>query len=140
MSDPKAAKSTVTPVASVDPARPRYSGGAIGAVSQSIADLKSRSVIEIDPNKIKAGGILDRLEDDDPAHAALMTSLRDHGQQVPVLVRPHPELPDTYQIVYGRRRVLALRDLGIPVKALVRDLDDRELVVAQGQENSAAKT
>lgn len=125
--------------ASVDPARPRYSGGAIGAVSQSIADLKSRSVIEIDPFKIKAGGLMDRLEDDDKAHSALMASLRDHGQQVPVLVRPHPETADHFQIVYGRRRVLALRDLGLPVKALVRDLDDRELVVAQGQENSARK-
>jgi ParB family chromosome partitioning protein len=125
--------------ASVDPARPRYSGGAIGAVSQSIADLKSRSVIEIDPFKVKAGGLLDRLEDDDKAHAALMESLRDHGQQVPILVRPHPDEADQYQIVYGRRRVLALRDLGIPVKALVRELDDSELVVAQGQENSARK-
>ncbi len=68
-----------------------------------------------------------------------MASLRDYGQQVPVLVRPHPETAGRYQIVYGRRRVLALRDLGQPVKALVRDLDDLGLVLAQGQENTARR-
>lgn len=123
----------------VDPARPRYKGGAIGAVSQSIADLKSRSVIEIDPHMINAGGLPDRLDDNEADHQALVTSIRESGQQVPILVRPHPEKEGRYQIVYGRRRVLALRDIGQPVKALVRDLDDHEVVLAQGQENAARK-
>lgn len=122
-----------------DPARPRRSTGAIGAVSQSIAELKRRSVIEIDPNDIGDGGLSDRLEHNDTDHTTLMESLREYGQQVPVLVRPHPEKEDSYQIVYGRRRVLALRDLGVPVKALVRDLDDEALIMAQGQENSARR-
>lgn len=126
--------------ARVDAARPRYSGGAIGAVSQQIAELKARSVIEIDAAQITAGGLQDRLDDDDDSdHRALMESLRDHGQQVPVLVRPDPQAADRYQIVYGRRRVRALRDLGMPVKALVRGLDDTDMVIAQGQENSARK-
>lgn len=120
--------------------RPRYSKGAIGAVSQSLAELKSRALTDIDPFLIEDGGVTDRLDDDDPeAHAMLVASLRDYGQQVPVLVRPHPETEGRYQIVYGRRRVRALRDLGQPVKAMIRDLDDRELVVAQGQENTARK-
>lgn len=123
----------------VDTGRPRYSGGAIGAVSQSIAGLKSRSVLEIDPAQIDAGGLQDRLDHDEAGHQALMVSIRDHGQQVPVLLRPHPERKDRYQVVYGRRRVLALRDLGQPVKALVRDLDDRALLLAQGQENAARR-
>ena len=54
-------------------------------------------------------------------------------------MRPHPDDPDRFQIVYGRRRVLALRDLGLPVKALLRDLDDSALVMAQGQENNARR-
>lgn len=118
---------------------PRYTKGAIGAVSQSISDLRARAVIDLDTNLIDAGGLDDRLENSDADHAALMESLRTYGQQVPVLVRPHPEAPDRYQIVYGRRRVLALRDLGQPVKAMVRDLDDHALIMAQGQENSARK-
>lgn len=114
-------------------------GGAIGAVSQGIADLRARAVIEIDPHLIRAGGLTDRLEHDEQDHAKLIEQIHAHGQQVPVLVRPDPEEKDAYQIVYGRRRVLACRDLGIAVKALVRDLDDRDLIVAQGQENTARR-
>lgn len=124
---------------SVDPDRPRYAKGAIGAISRSVADLQARALIEIDPTLIEAGGLQDRLETDDAEDAALRTSIAEYGQQVPVLVRPHPDHDGRYQIVYGRRRVLALRDLGRPVKALVRQLDDRDLLIAQGQENSARR-
>lgn len=128
-----------TPQAVDPPAPPRAQRGAIGAVSRSIADLKARSVIEIDPFLIHAGGLQDRLESVADEDAALARSIAEYGQQVPVLVRPHPEQNGHFQIVYGRRRVLALRDLGQPVKALVRDLDDREVLLAQGQENTARR-
>ena len=121
------------------PAAPRYDRGAIGAVNRSIADLKSRAVIDLDPHLIDAGGMQDRLESDVAEDASLAASIAEYGQQVPVLVRPHPSQDGRFQIVYGRRRVLALRDLGQPVKALVRDLDDHELVMAQGQENTARR-
>ena len=124
---------------SVNMAKPRYSSGAIGVVSQSIADLKAKSVVDIDPNKITAGGLVDRLEYDDASFDALKQSLEDYGQQVPILVRPHPEQNGQYEIVYGRRRVIALRELGVPAKALIKDLTNKELVLAQGQENSARK-
>lgn len=127
----------VSEAKSTEPLRPRQAKGAIGAVSKSIADLKSRSVMDLRPDQISAGGLRDRLGGDAVIDAALVASIRDHGQQVPVLVRPHPEEPDVYQIVYGRRRVAALRELGLPVKALIRDLDDRALIIAQGQENAA---
>lgn len=117
----------------------RMQKGAIGAVSRSIADLKARSVVEMDPHLIDAGGMADRLETDLGEDDALAASIRTYGQQVPVLVRPHPVTEGRFQIVYGRRRVLALRDLGQPVKALIRDLDDRALVMAQGQENTARR-
>ncbi|MCB1387908.1 MAG: plasmid partitioning protein RepB [Rhodobacteraceae bacterium] len=127
------------PPSAAPPAPPRPTGGAIGAVTRSIADLKARAVAEIDPHMIDAGGVQDRLESVASEDDALRESIATHGQQVPVLVRPHPEREGRYQIVYGRRRVLALRDLGRPVKALIRDLDDRELVLAQGQENTARR-
>lgn len=122
----------------VDVTRPRYSSGAIGAVSQSISDLKSRAVQEIDPRMIDTGGLRDRL-DEDSGLEELIASIREYGQQVPVLLRPNPNDPERYQVVYGRRRVAALRQMQQPVKALIRILDDRELIVAQGQENSARR-
>jgi ParB family chromosome partitioning protein len=121
------------------PARPRYSKGAIGAVSQSIAELKSRALIEVTADRIDPGGLKDRLEEDPEGMASLRESLKTYGQQVPVLLRPDPQGEGRYQIVYGRRRVAALRTLGIPVKAMVRDLSDHDLVVAQGQENTARR-
>lgn len=128
-----------TPAATAAVGPPRAQKGAIGAVSRSIADLKARAVIEIEPDLIEAAGLQDRLESDAVEDSALARSIGEYGQQVPVLVRPHPVLEGRYQIVYGRRRVLAMRALGQPVKALVRDLDDRALVLAQGQENTARR-
>jgi ParB family chromosome partitioning protein len=121
------------------PKSPRAQRGAIGAVSQSIAALKARALVDLDPSLIDDGGMADRLEVDEAAHADLTASIRDYGQQVPVLVRPHPDVEGRYQIVYGRRRLMALRELGQTVKAMIRDLDDREAVLAQGQENSARR-
>mgnify|MGYP002147561825 CR=1 FL=1 len=135
---PTPAPLPVTPP-SIDPERPRYARGAVGAISRSVAELQARALSDIDPNVIDTGGLPDRLGSDDAEDAALRESIAEYGQQVPVLVRPHPTQEGRYQIVYGRRRVLALRELGLTVKALVRHLDDRNLVVAQGQENTARR-
>ncbi|MCR8550566.1 plasmid partitioning protein RepB [Salipiger sp. P9] len=121
------------------PRQPRYTKGAIGAVSQSIAQLKSRAMVDIPADQIEMGGLQDRLGEDAAEHERLKASLQEYGQQVPVLLRHIEGTEDRFQIVYGRRRVAALRDLGLPVKAIVRDLSDHDLVVAQGQENSARR-
>lgn len=118
---------------------PRYQRGAIGAVSQSIADLKSRALTEVPADMIDHAGIRDRLDADESGLAALMGSIAEYGQQVPVLLRHSPNHEGRYEVVFGRRRVAALRRLGLPVKAMIRDLNDRDLIIAQGQENSARK-
>ncbi|MGI3170947.1 plasmid partitioning protein RepB [Pseudooceanicola sp. C21-150M6] len=117
---------------------PRYSKGAIGAVSASIAQLKSRAIEEIDPNLISSGGLVDRLGEDDD-HESLKASIQEYGQQVPVLLRHDPAEQGRYQIVYGRRRVAALQALNLPVKAMIRDMKDDDLIIAQGQENAARR-
>ena len=121
------------------PPLPRYARGAIGAVSRSIADLKSRSLTEIPAEAIDDAGIRDRLDEDRAGIETLKASILEYGQQVPVLLRQNPADDSRYEIVFGRRRVQALRELGQPVKAMIRDLSDRELVIAQGQENTARK-
>ncbi|WP_375263799.1 plasmid partitioning protein RepB [Palleronia sp.] len=113
--------------------------GPVQAMRSNFRDIANRTIREIDPEHIEAHGLRDRLAIDDADIVALRESIREHGQQVPILVRPHPKNPDRYQIVYGRRRLAAMRDLGVPIKALVRTLDDLEAIVAQGQENSQRK-
>lgn len=117
----------------------RPTKGAIGAVSQSIADLRNRSVIDVPPDLIDHAGVRDRLDTDSEGIAELAESIREYGQQVPVLLRHSPNVEGRYDVVYGRRRVAAMRLIGQPVKAMVRDLSDRDLVIAQGQENAARK-
>ncbi len=118
---------------------PRSAKGAIGAVSQSISELRNRAVIEVQPDLIDDAGLKDRLDAEDDGLDQLAASIRDYGQQVPVLLRHSPNAEGRYEIVYGRRRVAAMKKLGRPVTAMVRELNTRDLIVTQGQENAARK-
>jgi ParB family transcriptional regulator, chromosome partitioning protein len=97
------------------------------------------TITPLDPCLIHAAGAADRLESDAMEDARLAGSIRDHGQQVPILVRPDATRIGHYQIVYGRRRTLACLDLGIPVQAMICPMDDAALLMAQGQENTARR-
>lgn len=120
-------------------AQHRYTKGAIGAVSQSIAELKSRALEEIPADLIDNGGLKDRLGEDAADFERLKASLAEYGQQVPVLLRHDPNYEGRYQVVYGRRRVAAMKELGLRVRAMVREINDRDLIVAQGQENAVRR-
>jgi ParB family chromosome partitioning protein len=94
-------------------------------------------VVELDPGFVERSFISDRLSDsDDPDFDALMQSVKANGQLVPILVRPHPEKEAQFQVAYGHRRLRAAELLQIKVKAVVRHLNDEEMVLAQGKENS----
>jgi ParB family chromosome partitioning protein len=94
-------------------------------------------VVEIDPADIDISFIADRIVvENDPSFTSLKEKIAEHGQQVPILVRPHPNDSKRFQAAYGHRRLRAAAQIGRPVKAIVRTLTDSELVVAQGQENS----
>lgn len=115
------------------------SGGPIAAIRNDLRSLSSRSVQDIDPEMIEDTGLKDRLGGIDDDIAELRDSIARHGQQVPILLRPHPALSGRYQVVYGRRRLAAIRALRTPIKALIRTLSDEEAVLAQGQENNVRK-
>lgn len=110
--------------------------GAMSGVKSTLKDLSSNAVRDIAVEVIEEGGPKDRLSFSDADVAALAESIRTHGQQVPIMVRPIPEKPGYYRVVYGRRRLRALKQLGQPAKALVRSLNDQQAILAQGQENS----
>ena len=118
-------------------ARPRFPNtGAMSGVKSTLRDLSSNAVKELDPALIDDDGPRDRLGISDADVAELSESIRLHGQQVPIMVRPVPDAPGRYRIVYGRRRLRALKLAGLPAKALVRSLTDEQAILAQGQENS----
>lgn len=94
---------------------------------------EGHAVVELDTARIEPSFMRDRMEGE---IEGLLSSIRDQGQQVPILVRPHPTKSGDYQVAFGHRRLRALSQLGLPVRAVVRDLTDEQLVVAQGQENN----
>ena len=95
-------------------------------------------VIELQPHFIDESFAADRFADSDPrSFSALKSSILENGQEVPILVRPLPGTNGRYQVAYGHRRLRVAKELGISVRAIVRALDDRQLVVAQGLENAA---
>jgi ParB family chromosome partitioning protein len=98
---------------------------------------EGQTVVELDTSLIDASFVRDRLAIDAVELAQLVEQIRDHGQQVPILVRPHPEMKGRFQVAYGHRRLAATSHLGLKIRAVVRNLSDDELVVSQGQENSA---
>jgi ParB family chromosome partitioning protein len=109
-----------------------------GDVSELRAQLASgQTIVELDPNLIEGSFVRDRMDGSDAAHESLVEAIRARGQQVPILVRPHPAKPGHYQVAYGHRRLRAVTQLEIKVRAVVKDMSDDELVVAQGQENNA---
>ncbi|AIK40918.1 MULTISPECIES: plasmid partitioning protein RepB [Brucella/Ochrobactrum group] len=97
---------------------------------------RSENVVDLDPSIIDSSIVADRLvSTTDTAFDELKTAIQTSGQQVPVLLRPNPEVPGRYQAAYGHRRIRAARELGINIKAVIKELSDEQMVVAQGQEN-----
>ncbi len=129
----------------------RVRSGAISAMGSSLHEMaenakkatklqqqlaEGEAVISIDTTSIDSSKIVDRIPIDvDPAFDSLVESIAEHGQQVPILVRPNPQVSGRFQIAYGRRRLKAAERLGLPVRAIVRSLSDSQLYIAQGREN-----
>src|SRR3954468_1866491 len=130
-------------------ALPRVSSGSVRSLKDSFSEVEKENeelreriasgavILEIDPSLVDPSPLADRFRDqDDSSFEALKQSIAQRGQEVPILVREHPEAKGRYQSAYGHRRVRATRELGISVKAILRSLTDEALVVAQGLENA----
>jgi ParB family chromosome partitioning protein len=129
---------------------PRLSAASVRSLRDTFSDVEKENealrvqlasgqiAIELDPNLIDPSPLADRfVEQDAAAFEALKASIRERGQEIPVLVRKHPDIEGRYQSAYGHRRIRAAKELGATVRAYVRSLSVEELVVAQGLENSA---
>ncbi len=122
-------------------------GLSLSGISRELEDARrlkesfegSERVVELDPALVESSFIEDRLSYEsglDESFEELVESIRLNGQQVPILVRPHPDKQGSYQTAYGHRRLRAAARVGKSVQAIVRDLTDMQLVLAQGKENT----
>lgn len=131
--------------------RPIKQSSALGAISQSLGGISEKVkraeeieqrliqgqvIVDLDPTLIDNSFVPDRMDATEEQNAAFRELIRQHGQNVPILVRPKPGDGEGYEVAFGHRRLRAARELGIKVRAVVRSLTDEQLVIAQGQENS----
>lgn len=128
------------------PTKPGYGmTGAAKTVVRSIEDLAENTkklmegevIVELDPRSLDISFVADRLSDDGEEYQELKQAIKESGQTTPILVRPSSTDGQRYMVVFGHRRLRVARELGIPVKAVVKKLDDIASAIAQGQENSA---
>lgn len=99
--------------------------------------MRGETIVELDTDLIDPSFVSDRLEITDAEIAELANLISEKGQLVPILVRTNPSDESRYQIAFGHRRWRAAKRLGVKVKAVIRELTDVDLIVAQGQENNA---
>jgi ParB family chromosome partitioning protein len=101
--------------------------------------VDAHHVWELDPDEIEDERYSDRLDPRD-VHD-LRASIEQNGQTVPILVRRHPTDTNRYLLVYGRRRLEAIRasDKVSKVRALIANLDDTAALRAQVSENTGRR-
>jgi len=111
------------------------------------AKKDGRLLLELDPKKIRATEFRNRHErsllDSDPEFVKLKESLKAHGQEIPIRVRPVKDaLPYEFEIISGHRRHAACLALdtetgGFPILAMVdaEAADAREFVLKMYREN-----
>ncbi|TBB81038.1 plasmid partitioning protein RepB [Rhizobium ruizarguesonis] len=132
--------------ASQTPTKPGYGmTGAAKTVVRSIEDMAENTkklmegevIVDLDPQSIDVSFVSDRLSDDGEEFQELLHAIKTAGQTTPILVRPSPTDAKRYMVVFGHRRLRVARELRVPVKAIVKQLDDTTSAILQGQENAA---
>jgi ParB family chromosome partitioning protein len=149
-SGPERSQPLLRPLLGNPSAAASASSGAVGALAQAFGESNARfqraeqieeqlargqTIVELDPGLIDPSFVRDRMASSDSLDS-LREAIRDHGQQVPILVRANPVHPGRYQVAFGHRRLQVAADLNRTVRAVVREMTDDQLVIAQGQENN----
>ena len=110
---------------------------------ETIELLKADAIVELDVDQIVLDGrIIDRLEIDEDQLSELVSDISLNGQLLPIKVRPHPELEDVYVLIYGARRLEAIKNIGgsLKIKAYIdREISEEDAIKAQFSENSGRK-
>lgn len=115
------------------PPRPKPAQKPAVVVSEVTASGTQDLVHEVDPELVDEWEFVDRPESEFGDLEELTASVRSFGQEVPILLRPKQD--GRYELIYGRRRWTVCKDLGIKVKAFVRQIDDRTAYQKMSLEN-----
>lgn len=97
-------------------------------------------VVWVDPDKCRPWRFADRPEDEMGDLLQLADSIKQHGQQEPVLLRPlvgHASLE--YEVIFGNRRWRACQQAGVKLLGIVKYMTDQQAALCQKEENDQRK-
>ncbi len=98
-----------------------------GDADVATTDAPRKPDMMIPIEKVKANPDQPRRQFSEEALAELSTSIKEKGIIQPLIVRPHPQNADEFEIVAGERRWRAAQKARLhEVPALIRDYDDTE--------------
>ncbi|MEA1990208.1 MAG: ParB/RepB/Spo0J family partition protein [Pseudomonadota bacterium] len=106
-------------------------------LKQQVVELKHQAIHLLKPEAIEVTKYANRKEIffRTEAFHELIGQIESEGQLIAIGVRPSTNPDYEYQLVYGRRRLEACKQLGIEVKAVLTEADDKELLIKQYLEN-----
>jgi ParB/RepB/Spo0J family partition protein len=97
-----------------------------------------KSVLAVNPFSCRMWDMHDRLESEvtEESCRAEIESFAKHGQLIPTLGRPlHRDPQHDVELIYGARRLFVARHLNVPLLVELRDMSDRDAIVAMDIEN-----
>lgn len=97
-----------------------------------------RNIVSIDPFRARVWALHDRCDEhvNEETCKAEIDSFEKHGQLVPALGRVLRGDPDhDVELIYGARRLFVARHLNIPLLVDLREMSDREALIAMDIEN-----
>jgi ParB family chromosome partitioning protein len=99
---------------------------------------KKDAIAWVDPFRCRMWALHDRLDEyvTEDSCKQEIESFDRHGQFVPVLGRPVRNDPDVdLELIYGARRLFVARHLNKPLGVKIREISDREALIAMDVEN-----
>lgn len=97
-------------------------------------------LISLDPNDCILWRFSDRPSDELGDIDSLARSLKEHGQQEPILVRENQQKTQhAYEIIFGNRRWRAAQIAKVPLIAICKVLSDQQAALFQKEENENRK-
>jgi len=105
-------------------------------MGDAVAERTQEQVLDLPVEKIVPNPYQPRERFDEGALKDLADSIKAQGLQQPIIVRNHPDIEGTYQVVMGERRLRAHRLLErMTIKAIVRETSDDQMEILALTEN-----
>jgi ParB/RepB/Spo0J family partition protein len=105
-------------------------------------DAQEQSIVRVSPFRCRVWSLHDRADEyiTEASCREEIASFEKHGQLVPVLGRPlHKDPAHDVELIYGARRLFVARHLNVPLRVELRDMTDREAIIAMDIENRQRK-